>query len=173
MPKQKPGKSEQSVRTPEDFLEAVRDRFDIDQFSFDLAADEHNTVVPSFIEYDEAGQEIVVKCHYDVEDNALVQNWGIGLGWNWCNPPYGDIAPWVQKGWDESRENCAHTIMLVPASNGARWWKNHVEGKAYVTFLQNRIKFVGHTSPFPKDLALLVYAPFLEGGHTYWNWKKS
>jgi len=174
MPAQKPGKSGQSVQTPEDFLEAVRNRFDINQFDFDLAADENNSVVPSAAEYDSDGNLIgIVKYHYDIEDNALVQNWGLGLGWNWCNPPYGDIGPWVKKGWEESRVNGAHTIMLVPASVGTQWWKNHVEGKAYVTFLQNRIKFVGHTSPFPKDLALLLYAPFLEGGHTYWSWKKS
>lgn len=169
MPAQKPGKSEQSVRTPEDFLEAVRNRFDINQFDFDLAAGWDNSVVPSIYE-EQDGVLSVTKFHYDIEDNSLEQPWALGLGWNWCNPPYADITPWAKKAWDE-RNLGAHTIMLVPASVGARWWRDYVKGKAYITFLQNRIKFVGHKSPFPKDLALLVYAPFLEGGSTYWRWK--
>jgi phage N-6-adenine-methyltransferase len=159
MPEQKPGRSEQTVCTPPEFLDAVRRRLGIDEFDCDLAADETNTVVPEKF--------------YTEQDDALVQPWKFAWseGWNWCNPPYADIGPWVEKAQMEAYVHGTNTAMLVPASSGSNWWMHWVDGKAYVTFLNPRIKFVGHKTPYPKDLALLLYAPFLHGGSCVWRWK--
>lgn len=171
MPKQKPGESEQSVGTPRDFLDAVEKRLGIDGFEWDLAASEDNTIVPIHYYYDPDTQtDVAVKNHFDETDNALVQEWSI-YGWNWLNPPFGDINPWVKKAWEESRRG-VHTAVLVPASVGSKWWAAWVDNKAYVTYLTGRLTFVGHTKPYPKDCALLLYAPFLAGGSCYWNWKQ-
>lgn len=156
MPLQRPATSEQVVATPPLFLEALKVRLGIEDFAWDLAALADNTVAP--------------RGFYSPEENSLDQPWHLHAGWLWLNPPFSDITPWVQKAWDESRQG-ATIAVLVPASTGANWWSHHVLGKAYVTFLNGRLTFVGHTAPYPKDLALLLYAPFLEGGACWWRWK--
>lgn len=102
MPVQKPGKSEQVVCTPKILLDAVKNRPFIDEFGSDLAADKSNSV--GLFYYDEAA-------------NALEQPWPLS-GWNWCNPPYSHIEPWVIKACQETQRG-AHTIMLLPASVGS------------------------------------------------------
>lgn len=158
MPAQKPGRSEQSVGTPAIFLDAARRRLGIVDFAIDLAADHQNSVCGL--------------C-FTEELNSLVQPWHrychARVGWGWLNPPFGDIAPWAQKCWEESRLG-AQVALLVPAATGAAWWIDSVRGKGYITYLQGRITFVGHEIGYPKDLALVLYAPFLEGGSCTWRW---
>lgn len=158
MPMQQPGRSDQVVCTPKELLDAVRQRFHITEFEWDLAASRENSV---------AGMAF-----FSEEDDALTKHWSTADGWNWCNPPYANLRPWVTKAWEEAGKG-AHTIMLVPASTGSNWWRDWVVGKAYITFLNGRVTFKGHTKPYPKDLALLIYAPFVEGGSTTWSWKET
>lgn len=154
MPEQKPGRSEQVVETPPDFIKAIKSRLGIHEFAIDLAANKDNAKAHQF---------------YSEDDDALIQGW-VFEGWDWCNPPYSDIEPWVAKAAIESQKG-AKVAMLLPASVGSNWWATHVDRKAYVTFLNGRITFEGHTGPYPKDLVLLLYAPFLRGGSTVWRWK--
>lgn len=161
MPKQKPGRSEQVVCTPPEFLQAVRKRLHIEDFDWDLAADEANSVVHTIGAW---------KRHYNENDDSLVQSWQQGRGWNWCNPPYADIEPWVRKAWIEADKG-AQTAMLVPASVGSNWWRDHVSTRAYINHLNGRLTFVGHKSPYPKDLALLLYTPWGFWGTETWNWR--
>lgn len=154
MPKQKPGHSEQVVCTPKDFLAALKGKLGIEQFTIDLAADEYNTVAQTF---------------YGEEDDSLVQEWA-KPGWCYCNPPYADIEPWVAKGWIESQSG-ANIAMLLPASVGSNWWKTYVHNKGYVLLASPRLTFVGHTSPYPKDLVVVLYTSFGAKGYETWAWK--
>ncbi len=154
VPAQKPGKSEQVVQTPIDFLDAVKDRLGIERFSIDLAADQTNTVAEKF---------------YSEADDALIQDWRSG-GWGWCNPPYAKLEPWVSKAWIEAGKG-AQVAMLIPASCGTNYWRDYIHNKAYVLFVNPRITFVGHTHPYPKDLALLLYTPTRAHGYDYLRWK--
>jgi DNA (cytosine-5)-methyltransferase 1 len=154
MPQQKPGRSEQVVATPPEFLSAVKNRLRITEFAYDLAASAENSVAPRY---------------FDEETNALSQDWYTIEGWLWLNPPYSNIEPWVAKAAAESRFG-AQIAMLVPASVGANWWRDYVRKTAYITFLNNRIKFVGHEHLYPKDLALLLYTKYLQGGDCMWRW---
>lgn len=156
MPKQKPGRSQQDVRTPGVFLAAVRARLHIDAFTIDLAASRENTVAKKF---------------YSERTNSLIQDWNRG-GFNWCNPPFGDIGPWVKKAVDETTRG-ASTAMLVPASVGSNWWRDFVHEKCRVLLLNGRLTFVGHTQPYPKDCALLLYAPDQIIGYEVWTWEAS
>ncbi len=156
MPVQKPGKSEQVVCTPPSFLTAVKHKLGIQEFDIDLAADEDNAVCPAY---------------YDEAMNSLSRAWSIGTGWNWCNPPFGHLEPWVTKAAGETSMFRAKTAMLLPASVGSDWWKYHVDDKAHVLFLNGRLTFVGHDSPYPKDLALLLYSYAVRGGYEVWNWR--
>ena len=48
-------------------------------FNFDVAASESNKLCKLF---------------FDENFNALDASWGVT---NWCNPPYSDITPWINK----------------------------------------------------------------------------
>lgn len=155
MPAQRPNQSEQSVCTPPEFLRAVRRRFGIKAFAIDLAASADNAVAPLY---------------YTEADDALKQPWrtsGRELGW--LNPPFGDLAPWAEKAWRESRLG-ARFVMLVPAAVGANWWRDWIHGKPFVLFLNGRLTFVGHKQPYPKDCALMVYGPDVAPGYDVWTW---
>jgi len=155
MPRQKPGQSKQDYRTPENFLKALKERLGIKEFDIDLAADKDNAVAPRF---------------YDEEIDSLTQKWKVGDGWAFCNPPYHNLSFWTHKAMIESLAFYAKIAMLVPASVGSNWWRDSVNGKAYVLFLNGRITFVGCEDPYPKDCAVLIYEPFLRGGYSVWTW---
>lgn len=158
MPAQKPGKSKQDYQTPPELLEAVCYRLKIDKFTLDVACTKVNCVAPLGI--------------YSPEYDSLKEPWGgWHEGWCWCNPPYSDIRPWVEKAGDEAFKNGTKTAMLVPASVGSGWWRDEVESDAYVSFLSPRLTFGGCTTPYPKDCALLLYTPWGFIGHEIWNWK--
>ena len=157
MPKQKPHRSKQDYQTPPELIHAIKMELGIKNFSIDLAASGENFIVPYY---------------YCEEDNSLVQNWNVG-GWGFCNPPYADIKPWVQKAYEEFQKG-ASIVMLLPASVGANWWRDWVHLKCLVMFLNGRIQFVGATGLYPKDCAVLVYSPLLEGktGYKVWSWRE-
>ncbi len=164
-PRQKPGKSETVVRTPPEFLTAAKTLLGIDDFTIDLAASVGNAVCAEF---------------YTKEQDALQQDWFADYdGWRWLNPPYDNIAPWA--------EMCAawgvQTALLVPASVGSNWWRDNVHGIARVKFLNGRISFLdkfgkpivspktGKPTPYPKDLALVLYG-VADPGYDVWSWRK-
>ena len=149
-PRQKPGKSKQDYQTPVELLRAVKTRLRIDRFDYDLAASPENAVCRQY---------------YTEKDNALIQPWGLGEGWDWCNPPFAKLAPWVMKAYETGSKIC----MLVPASVGSNWWDKWVHNKAYVLFLNPRLTFVGCNSPYPKDCAILLYG-LGKVGYDVWKW---
>jgi phage N-6-adenine-methyltransferase len=145
-------KSEQAYRTPPDFFRAVQHKFVLPRFALDAAADKENTLAEAY---------------YTEEVNGLVQPW---VTWTWCNPPYADIEPWVKKAYNECHLGVS-SMLLVPASVGANWWKHWVHNKAHAICLNGRITFVGQKDPYPKDLALLIYTPACSGGYSVWSWQ--
>lgn len=91
--------------------------------------------------------------YFTKADDGLMQPW---KGRVWCNPPFSDIGPWVDKAWHEFNEARAITIaMLLPASRTEQpWWQSGVEayrdgraellGSTFTThFLPGRTRF-GH-----------------------------
>lgn len=140
MPAQQPATSKQDYRTEIELLTAVKRRLGINEFDCDLAADADNTVADVY---------------YDRETNALAagNSWKQGNGWNWLNPEFGMIEPFVKKAWQESTApqqegggvcnyNGAKTVVLVPAGVGANWWRDYVHNKANVVFLNGRLCFI-------------------------------
>lgn len=160
MPRQKPGKSKQDYGTPKEFLDAVRNRLCIQEFKVDLAATQENRVCPFWHGLDNG-----------IDSLADGVRWNYN-GWAWLNPPFSNITPWAAKAAKEAQRG-AHIAMLIPASVGANWWRDWVEAYAYQSFLNGRITFVGETTPYPKDCALLLYTPWQFMGHEIWNWRAS
>jgi phage N-6-adenine-methyltransferase len=158
-PKQRPFRSRQDYGTPPELLAAVKAYLRIAEFDCDLAASPSNAVCARY---------------FTEADNALVQPWKQGDGYNWLNPPFATIGPWVERAWWQLCASRAQTVMLVPAAVGSNWWRDWVDDNAYVKFLNPRLTFVGCKDPYPKDCALLVYERrVFEDGPSYevWTWK--
>ena len=152
-PKHNRGKSKQDYITPVEFTDATKGRLCIAEFSIDLAADARNAQAATY---------------FTAEQNALAHTWNFP-GWAWCNPPWGHITPWVRKAYAESRKG-AHIAMLLPAGVGSDWFREHVNGKAFVLILNGRIKFVGADDQYTKDCMLLLYGPDIPAGYEVWTW---
>ena len=109
----------------EDF-EPLNERF---RFTIDAAANAENARLPRF---------------WTEEDDALSQSWAGERVW--CNPPYSDIRPWVEKAWEGGHDL---VVMLLPANRTEqRWWQDEVEpyrdrpyGGLRVEFLPGRMRF--------------------------------
>lgn len=139
-------------RTDKRFLKVVRSEFKI---VFDLASSDDNCVV---------------KRHFTEKDDALSRDWPRGAGYSWLNPPYRDIWPWAQRCYEQSLRG-SKTLLLVPASVGADWFKQWVWGKAEIRFLNGRLTFEGHAQGYPKDLMLAVFDRTRASGASIWNWR--
>jgi len=158
MPEQKPGKSEQVVRTPFEFIDAVVNMFD--GISVDLAALASNAHTQNYF-----GPDHVDESRRD----SLIAKWPRGTSC-WLNPPYANIARWVEKCAAHVATSTPHTeiFVLVPASVGANWYRDHVQPFADV-YSVGRMKFVGHEDVYPKDLILAHY--WKPGGYKFRHWK--
>lgn len=146
-------KSEQSVGTPRELLDAVERRWG--RLQFDLAADANNAVAFNF---------------FSKEDDALRQSWA-GRGLCWLNPPFDDIPRFAARCKAEARRG-ARIIMLTPAAVSTNWYAAHVQGHALVYPIK-RCRFVGHDADFPKDLMLSLYGWGISGWGHFWNWKET
>lgn len=123
------GKSDE-WETPAWFFDRMNERF---HFDMDVACTEQNA-----------------KCavHFTEKEDGLKQKW---KGTVWCNPPYSNITPWVQKAVAEM-ENGVTTVMLTPARTDVQWFHRYVYKKdgIDIEFIEGRIIFVGAkvTPPF-------------------------
>jgi len=125
--------------TPQDFFDFLNGIF---RFDLDVCALPENAKCERF---------------YTPETDGLKQPWGGGV---WCNPPYGkDIINWVRKASEEYvKDYNKFIVMLLPARTDTKWFQQYVYGKAWLWFVDGRLKFGGSetSAPFPSLVA--VYA---------------
>lgn len=132
-PQQKANPKVDDRETAPEFFGPLNDKH---HFTIDVAASAHNTKCERF---------------YSVEDDGLAQSWSGERVW--CNPPYSDIRPWVEKAWDAWVNGGAERIiMLLPANRTEQaWWQDCVEpsrdGRRFnagftVEFLRGRLRFI-------------------------------
>lgn len=161
------GASKQDYSTPDEFIAAVKNRFGLKRFDFDLAATPDNAKAKLF--FDER------------KTDALKRDWTKLRGELWLNPPFGNIAPWAQKCADTAGRSASHFFwpfgwpnrriyFLVPAAVGSNWFAAHVHERARVYFLNGRLSFDGK-NPYPKDCILAVYDGCAYG-YQVWDWRK-
>ena len=155
-------RSKQDIATPPEFLDAIARRFGPP--AWDLAANSSNSVCGDGRFFGPGSQHA---------EDSLVVPWARGgsarNGVLFCNPPYGNISPWAAKCATYS-DRRGWILLLVPASVGATWYADHVNGKALVLPLRQRIVFVGQSDPYPRDLLLAAYG-FGVNGFQPWSWK--
>jgi hypothetical protein len=178
-PKHNRGRSKQDYRTPRPFLDAACLLLGVSDFIIDLAATHRNAVCSRWISA--AENSLVQPWHLiDCRDYRSPDSDGVGvlydsLGrlWGWLNPEFDNIEPWARKSYEETRSTYQRfaVAMLVPASVGSNWWRDWVHNKALVCCLNGRVKFVGQSDQYPRDLALLLYGPCIEPGYRIWTWR--
>lgn len=156
----------QGHRTPPEFIAAVAARFGWP--TWDLASTTGDEVTGP------GGR------HFSPEQDSLKQNWAalchpeeesVWCKVAWLNPPFSNITPWVKKLDEECRMLRRWTLLLVPASVGSNWYRDHVDGKSLVLFLSGRLTFVGSPAPYPKDCILACFG-FGVSGSQIWDWRK-
>ena len=108
------------------------------------------------------------KCdkYYTLEDDGITKSWKDEVVF--MNPPYGRaIGKWVEKAYNESINNNATVVCLIPSRTDTRWWHDFVM-KGDITFLKGRLKFInryltnhnaegefkGSPAPFPSALVI-------------------
>lgn len=114
--------------TPDRVFKPLHDEFG---FDLDAAANLNNRKALMF---------------FDLRVNGLAQSWSGRRVW--CNPPYSDIRPWVEKAWAEHRDGCPLIVMLLPANRcEQRWWQDLIEpfrdgrGPLETRFYRGRFNF--------------------------------
>lgn len=113
----------QEWETPSWLFELVERTKVTSRFTLDVCATVNNT-----------------KCaqYYTPEQDGLKQPWAPNICW--CNPPYGNIGPWVDKAIMEMQAG-AIVIMLLPANTNTKWFKRCQE-YGTVFFISRRIGFL-------------------------------
>lgn len=116
-------------RTPRELFDPLNEEFN---FSLDAAASRDNKLCDAY---------------YDRRTSGLENPW---YAFNvWCNPPYSDLRPWVQKATDEIGKPGGPPVivMLLPANRTEQsWWQDLIEpgrraGTIEVRFLRGRLRF--------------------------------
>ncbi|HEX6461127.1 MAG TPA: DNA N-6-adenine-methyltransferase [Thermoleophilaceae bacterium] len=121
--------------TPVELFAVLHKRF---RFTVDAAALPYNRKLDRF---------------WSPEDDGLAQDWtGERI---WCNPPFSEIPPWVQKAAESLADL---VVMLVPANRTEQaWWQEYVEphrdrgGRLRVEFLRGRLPFGIGSAPAPPN----------------------
>ena len=80
--------------------------------------------------------------YYDEAQDALSIDWGKT---NWCNPPYSNISPWVDKAINEN-SNGKSVVMLLPSDTSAKWFYKAYRTCNEVRFINGRLSFVNALS---------------------------
>lgn len=110
------------------------------------------------------------KKFFTKEDNGLEKPWK----WEtvFVNPPYSQIAKWVEKCYYESREG-ATVVLLIPSRTDTRYFhdyiwdleRNRPRDGVETRFLKGRLKFGGakNSAPFPSVVVVFRIPRKLEG----------
>lgn len=121
--------------TPQELFDRLNDEF---HFTLDVCATAENA-----------------KCsrYFTKEQDGLKQDWAGETVW--CNPPYGKgIEAWCIRCSAHAVGGTA--VMLIPARTDARWFHDHVYGKAELRFIKGRLKYgnAKWNAPFPSMIAI-------------------
>lgn len=136
--------------------------------------------------FDVCAEHKTAKCpeYWTIEDDALSKDWaedaksripGAGLiemGAIWCNPPYSNIKPWVEKAI-EAQLNGRMTVMLVMCDPSVKWFslaQQYASETRFITdgrlaFLKNGVPQKGNN----KGSVIFVFDPHrVSAGHVSW-----
>lgn len=118
---------------------------------------------------DAAATEQNKKCDAFCED-GLSDSWTEQV---FCNPPYGDIMPWLKKAVHEIEiGNCTRAVFVLPADLSSRWGEFVVNNAKQIVFLVGgRVQFVAPKGVKPssntKGTMIAVFARQFEFSNVF------
>lgn len=121
-------------------------------FYLDAAADENNALCSRYL---------------TEKDDSLSVDWN-SYGAIWCNPPYSDIQPWVNKAAEQYKKVLQPIVMLTPADQSVGWFKLALETVDEVRVITGgRISFIDPSTNKPvngnnKGSMFLIWRPFIK-----------
>ncbi|BAS55295.1 hypothetical protein NIES2135_54310 [Leptolyngbya boryana NIES-2135] len=132
--------------TPPELLELVYECFSPLGIELDPCSNAH-------------GEEANVKAsqYFTIEDDGLAQEWNAKTVY--INPPYSDVAAWVDKVvTEQDRNNIGDVLLLVKADTSTQWFAQIWESATAVCFLKKRVRFInaeseGNAAPFASAIA--------------------
>lgn len=155
-------------RTPIELFESLNAEFD---FVADMASTDENALVP---------------LHYTEESDSLSFDWAEEINqffpsvrsWVWCNPPYSNPKPWVEKAL-ESQRNGLGVVLLLNADTSTEWFLKALSGVSEIrnitgytqggSWKNGRIQFIQseklRASSNNKAQTILVFDPFKIGAN--------
>ena len=97
------------------------------------------------------------KCinYYTIKENGLSKSWRGAIVY--CNPPYGrDIYKWIEKAYNENKNNNVLVVLLLPARTDTKWFHEFIYKQHKIEFIKGRLKFNDgkQSAPFP---SMIVY----------------
>jgi phage N-6-adenine-methyltransferase len=128
-----------SYETPKYFF----DLLDLDySFNYDLACTEKNK-----------------KAKF-LQDDTLKYPWHTLAGWQWLNPPYKPLKPWIIKSYEESKKG-ANIVMLVPLTTLANdYYCKHPADDFYIVSKRLFFEYEGKICGGNRhNSVVLIYSP--------------
>ena len=165
--------------TPFDVFAALKAEFD---FALDVCASERNAKCGLFIT--EQQDSICVDWRKYLSTFGGRNDYAPSAddrypAWCWCNPPYSNIGPWVQKAAWASRNSNLGVVMLVMADTSVGWFAEALQTVSEIRMItaspkasgvghhSGRISFLGGDGkPIPgnnKGSMLLIWRPGVSG----------
>ena len=90
--------------------------------------------------------------------DGLTTEWGTST---FCNPPYSNVAKWVEKAHNEWKKG-KKVVILINAITDTKAFHEFIYGKAELRFIKGRVKFINPDSPdkvapSPKPSMLVIF----------------
>lgn len=116
-------------------------------FTLDAAASRSNALCTTFYDGGKAG-------------DGLLESWH---KYTFCNPPYRNIRPWVDKALVEAIDRQCTSVLLLPARLESKWFVDYY-AFAKTEIIAPRLAFEGGkgNSP-PHGSMLMIFSPDISG----------
>jgi hypothetical protein len=77
---------------------------------------------------------------------------------NWINPPFSNIAKFIEKAIDMRDKHEMKSVMLCPVRTNTNYWSKLVwPNVVKIWFIKERVKFVGYDKGIPAPMCLLLF----------------
>lgn len=116
------------ARTPPDLFAKLNERF---HFGCDICASEQNHLCGLYYDSEMDALSLPWNCQFHAMGTLLP---------SYCNPPYSDPSPFIEKAYNESLEG-ASVVMLLPADTSTKSYHNFCMKANEIIFLEGRVKF--------------------------------
>ena len=139
----------QDWETPPDFWAVLNEEFG---FQLDAAASVNNTKCKAYIEEGALWEGCAWVCETEI---------GVWRTRVYCNPPFTNMMPWVQKAYAEAQKHPYAVVGVVGPLSAAKWFVFCYEAAREIRILTPRIQFVAppglKQSSNSKDNVFIVF----------------